>query len=68
MIRQTRTNGNVVEWSGIAYHLGDPQGYIASVIDHKLSTRRSLLPGCMMEPDQAIMQNCVQQALSVQGN
>ncbi len=66
MTRLTRKKVNAIEWSGIAYHQGDPQGYIASVIDHKLSTRSVLLPGCMLEADKAKTQNCVLQALGEQ--
>jgi hypothetical protein len=63
MLRLTRKKGTAVEWSGVAFHLGEPRGYIASVIDHKLSTRTILLPACMMEADKANTESCVRQAL-----
>jgi hypothetical protein len=63
MVRQTRKKGNSIAWSAVAFHVGEPRGYNASVIDHKLSTRTTQLPPCMMEEDKAKVASCVLQAL-----
>jgi hypothetical protein len=63
MARLTRRKGNAVEWSGIAFHLGEPRGYIASVADHKVSTRSTLVPACMLDADKSKTESCVVEAL-----
>ncbi len=63
MARMTNKKGNTVEWSGLAFHLGEPRGYIASVVDHKLALRATMLPACMMEADKFKDPRCVLEAL-----
>lgn len=65
MARITRKKGKVIEWFGIGFHPGEPHGYVASVIDHKLSTRTTLLPLCMMDADKVKEQSCVLEALGL---
>lgn len=61
MLSTTRKTRDSVGWLGIAYKPGDSRGFIASVVDHKLSTHPVQLPPCMMAPDGARSADCLRQ-------
>jgi hypothetical protein len=64
MLRTVRRSKASVDWLGIAYKLGDPHGFIVSVIDHRLSTRPAQLPPCLVTAEGAKSADCLRQVLA----
>ncbi|MDI4232294.1 hypothetical protein OZ411_05625 [Bradyrhizobium sp. Arg237L] len=67
MASLTSTKGAQVQWMGLAFKAGEPRGYIASVLDRKLTTRTTMLPACMLEADKMNDNRCVSEALGKSG-
>jgi len=55
------TSNKPSEWTGIAFRLGDTRGFVASVADHKLTTRTAELPACLVTRDGAKSPDCLRQ-------
>lgn len=61
MLRTIRKSKTSTDWIGIAYKLGDPRGFVVTVIERKLSTRPAQLPPCLVTAEGAKSADCLRQ-------
>jgi hypothetical protein len=59
MVRATRKSGKAIDVFSVAFHRGDPIGFMASVIDGRLATSKMPLPLCFMDEQGMKSEECV---------
>jgi hypothetical protein len=62
-VSMTRRTGGAVDVFHLAFQVGDPHGFVLSVVDRKVATSSVMLPLCLLTVQGSKSEDCVREAL-----